>query len=231
MGVAIRAAGAGDRELIVRLLDEAFQDDPVSGWVFPGEEYRRTTHHRLMAAFTDIVLAEGRIDVTEDGSACALWLSVPADGHEGPDEGGTAAAPEGADGSVGADEADDAVRMRESVDPANPRVEEIARLLAASHPAGRAHEYLWMIGVAPERQGEGLGGALIRHVLDRCDREGLPAYLEASSTRSTKLYERLGFTFTGRTLDLPDGPQMWPMWREPRTGPAPTANAAKPLGN
>ncbi len=35
-------------------------------------------------------------------------------------------------------------------------------------------------------------------VLDRCDREGLPAYLEASSDRSRKLYERLGFELTGR---------------------------------
>ncbi|MFD4606741.1 GNAT family N-acetyltransferase [Streptomyces sp. NPDC058440] len=206
MGVGIRAAGEGDRELVVRLLDEAFQDDPVSGWVFPEREYRRTTHHRLMAAFTDIVLAEGRIDVTEDGTACALWLSMPAADGDGPDGGG------------GSEDADDAVRLRESVDPANPRVEEIARLMADSHPADRAHEYLWMIGVAPAHQGEGLGSALVQHVLDRCDREGLPAYLEASSERSTKLYERLGFTFADHTLDLPDGPRMWPMWREPVTG-------------
>lgn len=208
MGVGIRAAGEDDRGLVVRLLDEAFQDDPVSGWVFPGEEYRRATHHRLMAAFTDVVLAEGWIDVTEDGSACALWLSVPA--GDAPDGGAS-------DGDAGPDEADEAVRMRESVDPANRRVEEITRLMAESHPADRAHAYLWMIGVVPERQGEGLGGALIQHVLDRCDREGLPAYLEASSERSTRLYDRLGFVFTGRTLDLPDGPRMWPMWREPAT--------------
>lgn len=207
MGVGIRAAGADDRELVVRLLDEAFQDDPVSGWVFPGEEYRRTTHHLLMAAFTDAVLTEGRIDVTEDGTACALWLSIPAaDDTEHADT-----------EHVGADGTDEAVRLRETVDPANPRVEEITRLMADSHPADRAHEYLWMVGVAPGRQGEGLGSALIRHVLDRCDREGLPAYLEASSARSTKLYERLGFAFTGTTLALPDGPRMWPMWREPRT--------------
>ncbi|MFE4644295.1 GNAT family N-acetyltransferase, partial [Streptomyces sp. NPDC056730] len=66
-------------------------------------------------------------------------------------------------------------------------------------------------------QGRGLGRALIEPVLERCDREGLPAYLEASSERSRRLYERLGFTFTGTTVDLPDGPHMWPMWREPRT--------------
>ncbi|WP_329137918.1 GNAT family N-acetyltransferase [Streptomyces sp. NBC_00670] len=200
MGVAIRRAGEGDRGLVVRLLDEAFQDDPVSGWVFPGEDHRRTTHHRLMAAFTDIVLAEGRIDLVEDGTGCALWLSVPA------------AEPADAADAAG----DEAVRLREQADPDNERVELIARLMAEVHPAGRAHAYLWMVGVTPGHQGRGLGTALIRRALDRCDREGLPAYLEASSLRSIGLYERLGFAATGRTLDLPDGPRMWPMWREPR---------------
>jgi GNAT superfamily N-acetyltransferase len=151
-----------------------------------------------MAAFTDAAFDGGRIDLAEDGAACALWLSVPAEAHTEDGE-------------------DEAVQLRELVDPDNERVETIARLMAAGHPAGRAHEYLWMIAVAPGRQGEGLGAALIRHVLDRCDREGLPAYLEASSERSTKLYERLGYAFTDHTLDLPDGPHMYPMWREPRT--------------
>ncbi|CAL9556407.1 GNAT family N-acetyltransferase [Streptomyces sp. enrichment culture] len=195
MGVAIRVAREDDREAVVGLLDRAFQDDPVSGWVFPGEEYRRTTHHRLMAAFTDIVLADGRIDITEDGAACALWLSVPAEAHE-EDEAGFA-------------------QLREAVDPANERVELIGRLTAGIHPSGRAHEYLWMIGVDPAHQGRGLGTALVEHVLERCDRDGLPAYLEASNARSRALYERLGFTVQGAALALPDGPLMWPMWREP----------------
>ncbi|MFF7447242.1 MULTISPECIES: GNAT family N-acetyltransferase [unclassified Streptomyces] len=200
MGVAIRTAGEGDRELVVGLLDAAFQDDPVSRWVFPGDEHRRTTHPRLMAAFTDIVLAEGRVDVTEDGTACALWLPVPEGEHAGED---------------GAD-ADGPAALRADVDPDNERVELIGRLTADIHPAGRAHEYLWMIGVAPDHQGQGLGTALIAAVLDRCDREGRAAYLEASSARSRALYERLGFHTAGPALTLPDGPQMWPMWRDPR---------------
>ena len=194
MGVAIRTADRADRELVARLLDSAFQDDPVSGWIFPGEEYRRTTHPRLMAAFVDIVLEEGRIDVTEDGAACALWLPVPAESAE--DE-------------------EDFAALREALDPDNERIEQIGTLTAEVHPAGRAHEYLWMIAVTPGRQGEGLGTALIGSVLERCDREGVPAYLEASSERSRGLYERLGFELVDRPLDLPDGPQMWPMWREP----------------
>ncbi|MFF9128857.1 GNAT family N-acetyltransferase [Streptomyces sp. NPDC014806] len=196
MGVVIRRAGEADRELIVHLLDEAFADDPVSAWVFPDEEYRRRVHHRLMAAFTDVVLEEGWIDLAEDGTACALWLSVPEGEHE--DEEGPA-------------------ELRRAVDPANERVERIGRLTAGIHPTDRAHAYLWMIGVAPDRQGAGLGTALIEHVLERCDPDGVPAYLEASNARSRALYERLGFAvLPDRVLDLPDGPRMWPMWREPR---------------
>ncbi|MGM0355470.1 GNAT family N-acetyltransferase [Streptomyces sp. ECR3] len=209
MGVAIRRADRNDRELVVRVLDEAFQGDPVSGWVFPGEEHRRATHHRLMAAFADTVLAEGRIDLVEDGTACALWLPVPAAPVA---ESAEPAAPAGADDTAG----DEAETLRQEVDPENGRVELIGRLMAEAHPADRAHEYLWMIGVVPGHQGRGLGTALIRPVLERCDREGLPAYLEASSPRSVPLYERLGFAALDRTLDLPDGPRMWPMWREPR---------------
>ncbi|WP_225655814.1 GNAT family N-acetyltransferase [Streptomyces pseudogriseolus] len=201
MGVAIRTAGEDDRELVVRLLDEAFQNDPVSSWVFPGAEYRRATHHRLMAAFTDATLADGRVDLVEDGSACALWMSVPAEdpGHGGATEG-----------------EDEFAELRRAVDADNERVEMIGRLTVGIHPQGRAHEYLWMIGVAPGRQGEGLGTALIGSVLDRCDREGRAAYLEASSERSAVLYRRLGFEHIGEPLRLPDGPLMYPMWREPR---------------
>jgi hypothetical protein len=51
-------------------------------------------------------------------------------------------------------------------------------------------------------------------MLERCDREEMPAYLEASSPRSRACYERSGFEATDE-LVLPDGPPLWPMWRRP----------------
>lgn len=63
------------------------------------------------------------------------------------------------------------------------------------------------MGVLPSMQGRGLGSALMRPTLDRCDREGLPAYLEASSERSTALYERLGFRVT-RELRIGGSPSL-----------------------
>ncbi|WP_326605719.1 GNAT family N-acetyltransferase [Streptomyces sp. NBC_01799] len=198
MGVRIRQADAEDREQVVRLLDEAFHHDPVSGWVFPEEAHRRAVHGKFLGVFVDVTLAEGRIDLLEDGTAVALWLPVPAGA---PTEEDTTPA-----------------LMRATADPDNERAELVGRLTGAVHPHDRAHEYLLMIGVSPDRQGEGIGAALIADVLERCDRDGVPAYLEASSARSRRLYERLGFTFMGTTVELPEGPSMWPMWREPQVG-------------
>ncbi|WP_079126237.1 GNAT family N-acetyltransferase [Streptomyces sp. ERV7] len=198
-GTGIRRVEPDDEKAVeaaVRLLDEAFQEDPVSSWVFPDPAHRRETHRHLMRAFLEISLAEGRVDLAEDGTATALWVDVPAEPEEAEEDG--------------------PAQLRAAVDPGNERVELIGRLTAGVHPHGRAHTYLLLIAVAPDRQGRGVGAALVAPVLERCDREGLPAYLEASSARSSLLYERLGFAHLGEPLRLPGGPLMYPMWREPR---------------
>jgi len=83
------------------------------------------------------------------------------------------------------------------------------------HPRRPPHWYLAVMGVIPERQGRGLGTALIAPALRDLDGDGTPAYLEASSPRSRELYLRNGFVVTGE-FELPSGgPPLWQMWREP----------------
>ncbi|MFJ6486053.1 MULTISPECIES: GNAT family N-acetyltransferase [unclassified Streptomyces] len=199
MALEIRQADQSDRDAVAGLLDEAFRTDPVSSWVFPDPDHRAAVHGKFLGVFVDVALEEGRIDYAVDGSAAALWLRIPAGDPEG----------EPVEDEVPA-------RMRAAADPDNERCELVGRLTGAVHPTAEEHEYLLMIAVAPGRQGQGLGSELIRPVLERCDREGVPAYLEASSGRSKGLYERLGWEFTGEAVRLPDGPLMWPMWRKPR---------------
>jgi len=61
------------------------------------------------------------------------------------------------------------------------------------HHAPQPHFYLSALGVDPDRQGEGIGTALLEPVLDRCDRDRFAAYLETATARNVLLYERLGF--------------------------------------
>lgn len=94
-----------------------------------------------------------------------------------------------------------------------PRTFELLEHFRAYHPQD-PHYYLQFIGVHPDYQGTGIGSALLRAVLDRCDLEGVAAYLEADE-RSKLLYLKHGFEATGE-LRLPEGPSFWPIWRAPR---------------
>lgn len=79
------------------------------------------------------------------------------------------------------------------------------------HPR-EPHYYIPYVGVVPAAQGQGLGASLVRETLDRCDREGLPAYLEATNERNAALYARLGFEHLG-AFTLGSSPPLWPMRR------------------
>jgi GNAT superfamily N-acetyltransferase len=71
-------------------------------------------------------------------------------------------------------------------------------------------------GVVPEATGNGRGSALLEPVPRRCDAEGLPAYLEASSEHNARVYGRLGFE-PWDDVEIVDGVRVRPMWREPRS--------------
>jgi ribosomal protein S18 acetylase RimI-like enzyme len=83
------------------------------------------------------------------------------------------------------------------------------------HPT-EAHWYLAVVGTEPAHQHQGVGSALLAPVLERCDRDFVPAYLESSREDNLAFYHRLGFEVTS-PVDLPAaGPRVWPMWRDPR---------------
>jgi GNAT superfamily N-acetyltransferase len=83
------------------------------------------------------------------------------------------------------------------------------------HPE-EPHWYLSVLGTDPAHQGKGVGSALMQPVLDRCDEEGLGAYLESSKEANIPFYRRHGFEVTTEVTIKGGGPTLWPMWRDPR---------------
>src|SRR6478609_9219874 len=67
----------------------------------------------------------------------------------------------------------------------------------------------------PTYAAQGARYARHRQGLARVDAAGLPAYLEATTAASRRLYERFGFVATGPVPVR--GPRPWAMLREPRT--------------
>ena len=96
------------------------------------------------------------------------------------------------------------------------RFGRLEKAMSAVHPA-EPHWYLGVLSTVPERQSQGMGSRALVPVLEVCDTEGLPAYLESSNSRNLPFYWRLGFESSGE-IRVPDGPVLYPMWRLPRSG-------------
>ncbi|RKN04887.1 GNAT family N-acetyltransferase [Streptomyces radicis] len=216
-------AEADDLDAAAVALGEAAVDEEVSRWVTPDEaaRRRRATDARVdTARWLDGARRGGALLlVAGDGGAVAglaLWQWV--DGGQEPDA--AAADEEGDNGGEGGEGGEGAASLAAVYGSEGlARLATVGELVAARHPADEPHWYLAQMAVVPHQRGRGLGGALLRHGLDRADGEGRAAYLEASSPRNRALYARHGFDPLGDPIPLPDGgPVLQPMWRPARNG-------------
>jgi ribosomal protein S18 acetylase RimI-like enzyme len=191
-----RCATAADVPELSAALAAAFEDDPIFGWLIPSDERRRGRLTRFFRLeLRHVALPKGRIWMPVDSlGAC---LEMPPGAWRMPFSSQLAHGP-GFTQVFGA-------RL--------PHALALITLMEHRH-IREPHYYIPYIGVAPEAQGRGLGTRLMQPMLERCDREGVPGYLEATSERSAALYERLGFQFKGE-LRLGSSPPMWMMRRPP----------------
>ena len=199
----VTVAAPGDRRQVVDIITRAFADDPPSRWLWPDvERYRRFFPH-FVDAFGGSAIEHGSAHVVGTGAA-ALWL--PPGAH--PDE--------EALGTL----------LDESVDPALLHTAfSVFEQMAAYHPA-EPHWYLPLIGVTPAQQGHGYGSVLLEYAVNRCDREGLPAYLEATTPRSVRLYRRHGFRVVAE-IRAGSAPPVFPMIRAPKAAAGITTSSAR----
>jgi GNAT superfamily N-acetyltransferase len=191
----VRLANGADIPHLTRVLARAFDDDPVTRWVYgdgPGRVRWSSSFFRWQLRRLH---PQDVSWTTEAGEGAALW-ALPGRWRETTGE---------------------MLRLVATTLPGvlrrAPRVLRGLGQVEARHPQ-RPHLYLAVLGVDPDRQGDGVGSALIRPGLDLCDREALPAYLETGKERNLAFYGRHGFRVT-EEIQLPKGPPIWLMWRDP----------------
>jgi ribosomal protein S18 acetylase RimI-like enzyme len=78
-----------------------------------------------------------------------------------------------------------------------------------SHLPDRPVWFLDLLAVAPEAQGAGLGGVLVRHGTARARVAGLTAFLETSNERNLAFYESHGFHIVDQGEVPGGGPMVW----------------------
>ena len=90
------------------------------------------------------------------------------------------------------------------------------RAIEHEHPKGPLW-YLAMLTVDPEMQRTGIGSLMVEPILERCDTEGLDAYLETQKHDNLAYYRRFGFETVAELRPVPSGPPLWTMRRTPRS--------------
>ncbi len=199
--VRTRLATSEDLPVLADVLARAFVDDPMFVALAPHDDRMQD---RLRSMFTGVLkyVSHDLSDTltTADRDGVAVW-NPP--GYKGP---------RGLDG----------LRMLPHM-AGLTGWRRIQRMMSAlnqldrrhAHLVPEPHWYLLALAVAPGRQGRGIGSALMRPMLERCDLDGLPAYLETATPRNLPLYERHGFAIVAEVSLGKPGVPVWLMRREP----------------
>ena len=191
----IQKASSDDAEKLADVSARAFEHDPLTEWLVE-------SHSNALKAERQMFLAEwnnskhyGLIYTDEDRQGVAVWK------------------PPGASVTIGN-------RIRQiwtmigSIKLYRRTLAKIRLLLNIEKARTlEPHYYLSLLAVTPEMQGKGLGTALIQPILDLCDKDGIPAYLETETESNVGFYSRKGFIVRQEILTSDGKSKVWTMWR------------------
>jgi ribosomal protein S18 acetylase RimI-like enzyme len=184
-------------------LTAAFDADPIYTLVMSDAAERRRYLPPFWRAVTRSALLSGHSYAAADTAGVALWMPPGRPSPSWMDHLRTGFALQR---SVVAFPAEARRRFLAFLNYADPIHEDVM--------SKRWHWYLWVLGVRPDRQGQGLGGQLMAPILSQADRDGLPCYLETESERNVAFYRKHGFEVVHEG-DIPGyGLRLWMMTRE-----------------
>jgi GNAT superfamily N-acetyltransferase len=187
-------ASPADAGTLSQVIADAFDGLEVSRWLIPDPDARRGIFPGYFRILTDAAFDDGLVLTTPVRDAVALWFPVGPDGPEEPAAGYSA-------------------RLTAATGHWLPRFTSLDQAFHTHHPAGTPHQHLAILAVRPDRQRHGIGTALLRERHAILDRTRTPAYLEASDLAKRDIYLRHGYSDLGDPVRLPDGPLIYPMWR------------------
>jgi ribosomal protein S18 acetylase RimI-like enzyme len=194
-----RRASDADAVSLSRLFAAAFQTDPVFDWIArPGTKRAQALEQFFFWLLKTRAIPFGETWMS-DGVAAA-WLPPDAPASPGGFFEQLRLMP---------------MFVRLCGFPRLARGSAMGDAMEKNHPRDR-HFYLAFIAVAPRLQGIGLGSAMMEANLRRIDETSVPAYLENSNPKNTRLYEHFGF-MTRRNIAPPGAPPLMAMWRPGQT--------------
>ena len=177
---------------IVNTLATAFQDDPAFSYILTSGATRK----RVLPSFFEVMAEQshrhGEVLASPDGGAASLWM------------------PPGTVKDGFFQELTDTLRMIGVFKTSVFRGLSVGKQVYSMHPKPQPYVYLRYVGVAPDAQGKGWGGAVVRAGIARAAEQGHGVLLETATPGNVAIYTRLGFEITDE-WQVPGGPQFWTM--------------------
>ena len=168
-----QAVKAGD------LLGRAFADDPLMSFWLPNPAERHLYVPRLMRCVVRYCQLRGLVEIAPGENGVACWLPPgEVDYH-----------------------LNSLLRSGWLPIPFQTGLRNYSRMFANDNfmhsirlrACPGLHWYLWVLGVEPDFQGQGIGSRLISKGLERVDAKHLPCYLDVNNPINIPLYQRFGF--------------------------------------
>lgn len=194
--ITVRKASILDLPALAKMLARAFDDDPMTNWMCLQDRHRTERIITSMNLGLQLAIPFGEIYTNQDGTGAAGWFPP---------------------GNTG-------IGFREvlMLTPRGIRVTGVKHgisvfivgIIIQKRRPKIPHWYLNILGTDPSLQGKGIGCALLQPILNRCDQDRLPAYLETQE-RNVRFYEHRGFEVKERIKLSYGAPDCFCMLREP----------------
>jgi GNAT superfamily N-acetyltransferase len=172
-----------------RTLTRAFFNDPGVMYIFPEEQRREKLmcfFHRYSAA---VFARLGGAFITSGGEGVAFWIPPPL-----------RAIPTWHFLRAGLWRAPFVLGLRGIRRPMLFQNDIDRRM---KEDLDGPHWILDVLGVDPAHHGKGIGSALIRHISDRADEEGIPCYLITHTEKNVAFYNNHGFQLLKAAPSVP----------------------------
>jgi GNAT superfamily N-acetyltransferase len=190
----VERASSRNKRAMIATMCAAFADDPGLNWIWPERDDRLRRLPDFFGAVIGGTMSNGIALHSGDNShAVSLWRRP---GRINP-------------GLI--ETLRSLPKMAKAFQSGRERAALMSKTLKPNQPSDYPWWYLQFIGVHPNAQGSGLGGASVRAGLELARSAGMPTYVEVMNPDNVAFYLNVGFRIIGE-FDIPDaGPHVWSM--------------------
>lgn len=176
-------ANRKDKSRIIEILCLSFENDPQTNYILGSGSNQLKKRKRLMAYAFEFSFANGKVEMSEDKKAAAIWKKSGSKKMT-------------------------MYLLYESILfffsfgwKGLKRISDMEKKISTFYPTEGIFRYLWILGTDPNVQGKGYGSAILSKAISSFQADSIPLYLETSTELNLNYYERKGFKLY-RRIDL-----------------------------